>query len=76
MFIIESRKMMGREDEMDIQGRSKSRTDFPPKLNEIESGALRYTEDRLIGPDILKQMTTMMINDASNRKEEISRGRN
>ena len=47
-----------------------------PKLNEIESWALRYTKDRLIGLDTLKQKMTMMINDASNRKEETFRGRN
>jgi hypothetical protein len=48
-----------------------------PKLNEIESyWALRYTKDRWIGLDTLKHKTTMLINDASNRKAEISRRRN
>ena len=76
MFYEESTMMIVREDDMDFQGRSKSRNDFSLELNEIEScRALRYTEDRLIGLDTLKQMTTMMINDASNRKDEISRGR-
>ena len=37
MFYEESTIMIVREDDMDFQGRSKSRNDFSLELNEIES---------------------------------------